>query len=224
MIEALTFTGVDARVDPSAVLRLWNQYPLVEFGVLVGPHNGDPRHRRYPPLDLVGQWRDMAASYGRGMALHLCGPHSRSVLQGSIDGALRLSAGFARVQVNAVAYDYGRVSEFAEAVDCGKVILQRRYPPRAEPPLCHPKVEYLQDLSGGRGLSDIDSWPAPSDPTRRWGYAGGLGPSNIARALEFTDEHESYRLWLDMESCVRTLDDWMDLDAVEAVCAAVFPN
>ena len=68
------------------------------------------------------------------------------------------------------------------------------------------------------------SWPRPSDPARRWGYAGGLGPANIGQAVAFVEEFRSLRLWLDMESNVRTSNDWLDLDKVRAVCGAVFPD
>ena len=110
------------------------------------------------------------------------------------------------------------VAQFAEVAECDSVILQRRYPPGSEPPPSHPKIEYLQDMSGGRGRSDFTSWPAPTNPRARWGYAGGLGPANVDQAIEFTDEFESFRLWLDMESGIRTPDDWMDLDKATAVC------
>lgn len=222
MIEVLTLTGIDASVDMDAAQRLWDRYPLVEFGVLVGSKSGTARHNRYPSLATVKRWRDMAASRGKAMALHLCGPYSRAVMQGTIGPALELSAGFQRVQVNATSYNYDQIVQFAEAPECDSVIPQRRYPPGSEPPLNHPKVEYLQDLSGGRGRSDFTSCPAPTDPRARWGYAGGLGPANIGQAIKFTDEFDSFRTWLDMEPGIRTPEDWMDLDRATAVCEAVF--
>lgn len=56
---------------------------------------------------------------------------------------------------------------------------------------------------------------------RGYGYAGGLGPANIAAALDFAARFDGQRLWLDMETGVRDRDDWLDLDAVEAVCEEV---
>ena len=203
-------------------MRLWDRYPSVELGVLVGQHSGEPRRKRFPPLAVVEQWRDTAAHVGRDMALHLCGPYSRAVMEGNTAPVLRLSDGFRRVQVNATSYNYERIAQFAEASSCDSVILQQRYPPGTEPPLRHHKVEYLQDASGGRGLSDFSAWAAPIDMQTRWGYAGGLGPANIDRAIGFADEFNGFRLWLDMESGIRDPDDWLDLNKAEAVCEAVF--
>ena len=53
------------------------------------------------------------------------------------------------------------------------------------------------------------------------GYAGGLGPGNIGRAIEFADAHPEPALWFDMEGKLRPRG-WFDLSVVRAVCAAVW--
>ena len=51
------------------------------------------------------------------------------------------------------------------------------------------------------------------------GYAGGLGPHNITRALEFAKaKHPKAKIWFDMERNVRDQDYRLDLDMVREVC------
>ena len=87
----------------------------------------------------------------------------------------------------------------------------------------HPRIEYLFDESGGRGKRGDWPDPWPVLPGMRCGYAGGLGPDNVDEALEFVERHPDARIWLDMESGVRT-NDWMDLEKVEAVCQKAWPG
>ena len=85
----------------------------------------------------------------------------------------------------------------------------------------HEKVEYLYDRSGGRGLDSFAQWPKPSPCLPRMGYAGGLGPDNIARAVAFADAFPEASLWFDMESRIRK-GGLVDLAAVESVCSQAF--
>ena len=96
------------------------------------------------------------------------------------------------------------------------VILQHRGP-WSEIPVDHPRIEYLFDLSEGRGEEGFEHWPDPPED-RRVGYAGGLGPHNITRALEFAKGHPKARIWFDMERNVRDQDYRLDLDMVREVC------
>ena len=79
-------------------------------------------------------------------------------------------------------------------------------------------IVFLHDQSGGRGIDSIDLWPRP-EAMERVGYAGGLKPSNIVKALKTVRNFKTYfgaDIWLDMETGVRT-NDWFDLDKVELV-------
>ena len=81
----------------------------------------------------------------------------------------------------------------------------------------HPRIEYLFDLSEGRGEEGFERWPDPTGD-RRAGYADGLRPRNIRRALEFAARHPEYRTWFDMERNVRDAHYRFDLDKVREVC------
>lgn len=217
--EILTFTGIDISTEYAAIKAIHSVYPKTEFGILVGSHNDTGMHSRFPPLKKVEAWRLFSMTEGVPMAIHLCGDVSLGIMQGTgISVASELCAGFGRVQINSRAYDYDRVAEFAELVACPKVILQRR---NGERPLNHPKVEYLFDLSGGTGRESMEFWPA-ADRKARSGYAGGLNASNIAAAIRFVDSQADCRIWLDMESGVRSEEDYLDPNKIAQICRMVF--
>ena len=115
------------------------------------------------------------------------------------------------------------IKAFADDIP-GQVILQHRSS-WAEIPLLHQHVEYLFDRSEGGGVESFDHWPPP--PFRaevvRTGYAGGIGPHNIDRALAFAAGYPQCKLRFDMEGNVRT-KGLFDLDKVEQVAAAVWPE
>ena len=223
MLELVTFTGVDAHTDLTELARIANEYPRAEFGVLVGSQtSGD--NPIFPPIDIVCALRNLR---GVNTALHLCGKDARIVAgETHTPHALNLLCqGFGRVQVNLhgdgenperVQVRDLEIRRFAQKVDTGSVILQHRGPWN-EIPVDHPRIEYLFDLSEGRGEEGFEHWPDPPEG-RRVGYAGGLGPHNITTALEFAKGHPKARIWFDMERNVRDQDYRLDLDMVREVC------
>ena len=224
-LEILTFTGLDYRTPLPAIWRIWDRYPGVEFGVLLGSHAGESSAKRYPDLKEVKFWRGLSRKSDFSVAIHLCGRFARAALgDGDRDEVLGLCQGFSRVQINAEAYDAAAVADFAERVGCPRVILQQRQPLEAGRVLPDPKIEYLFDISGGQGRASFDSWPPPAPGEIRSGYAGGLNLANIGRALDFVTAHPAKRFWLDMESGVRTANDWLNVGQIEAICELVFPD
>ena len=220
MLHCLTFTGVDAATDLGRAAALSDRYLQLEFGILAGSRSGLPGEPRYPDLDLV---RTLPGVLPR-TALHLCGHLARAALR--CDPApVALAEGFDRVQINVprlMASHLPGLIAFCELMDERQVIVQRRdhFP---MPPTLHPRLEWLYDPSGGRGVASDAPWPAPFHDGRRWGYAGGLGatPRGITPIVAMLARTpRRVPLWFDMESGVRT-DDAFDLDKVETVCRAV---
>lgn len=239
-VEILTFTGVDETTDLRRLAEIAERYPKVEFGVLVGSQEGGI----FPPRHVIESLKNVAKQDGFRVALHLCGKHSRAVMKPDPDAYIwGLCRGFGRVQINLHGdfwdgrwIDVGTyaVRQFADAIDGSEttsVILQHRAG-WDQLPVSHPRVEYLWDTSGGGGIDSIDKWPDPHDvfddkgmrrADMRFGFAGGLGPYNMRRAMEFAARHASFPMWFDMEGNVRTRG-WFDLDRVEEVCAIAFPE
>ena len=233
MLEIVTFTGIDERTDLERVCDLAERYPIAEFGVLVGSHTGGI----FPEMDVVLAFRDLVAK-GVPMALHLCGIYSRCAMEPDLpipsvqrmgDLACALSDGFSRVQINLNATAFSArnmaahaagIMQFADSVTSDKVILQHRGN-WGGVPVIHDNVEYLFDRSGGAGIEAMNDWPPPiSHSSCRFGYAGGIGPHNIRKALDFVNLHSDSRTWIDMENRVRK-GGWLDLDAVESVLEVV---
>ena len=93
-------------------------------------------------------------------------------------------------------------------------------------PVVYGNITYLFDRSEGGGVEGIEDWPPPPNLATvvRLGYAGGLGPHNIDRALAVAANWpEACKLWFDMEGNIRTKGQF-DLDKVEQVAAAVWPT
>ncbi|MEY8802152.1 hypothetical protein AB9K35_17885 [Leisingera sp. XS_AS12] len=210
--EFITFTGADDNTDIGDLLALAESH-AVEFAILFSPsREGSARFPRQ-------EWIEAVQRSGLRLAAHICGGWARQIVEegrSEIDGRLK---GFARVQINtAKAVDPGRIHSWAKSAgrQSGQQIepiLQCRGPFPDDP-----RVSWLYDPSGGRGISPA-SWPDIPGETVRFGYAGGLGPDNVAEVLAMLPEHEGG--WIDMESRVRNGCDEFDTGLCRAVCEVV---
>ena len=236
-IELLTFTGVDRGTRLRDLTGIAREYSKVEFGVLIGSQAGGI----FCTLEEAEEFKSFCRFQGIPSALHLCGQYARMVMDASgpvrsrVYNLLGVCNGFNRVQINLHGdyWDPNRIDVttenarwFVNAVthndNVDSVIIQHRGPWQ-DVPLRHPKVEYLFDLSEGRGAEDFDAWPEPDAGLGRVGYAGGLGPHNIDRAVAFSRKHSEARLWFDMESNVRAAGAF-SLSKVAMVCARVWAS
>ena len=229
MLDFLTFTGVDRKTFLKDMLSIAESYgkARVEFGVLVGSHSGESDHGIFPPLHIVRAVKSLRQDYGVQVAIHLCGRYARMVMQdgGAPDEVYDLCNGFSRVQVNlhGDSFNPGRIAvaaqavrRFADTVQCQRIILQHRSDWQ-HIPVFHEKVEYLFDKSEGGGRAAFEEWPAPSPHLQRMGYAGGIGPETIEKAIGFARAFPEANLWFDMKGRIR-FSGWLDLDAVDMVC------
>jgi len=231
--EFVTFTGLDYATDLDRVEELSHRYP-VEWGVLFSGSRAG-REPRYPATEVIQRFR----ARGLRMAAHLCGDYARRALcVPTMNETAEQVEGFSRVQVNyapnpqhwpELRVGTGMTLGFEEAgrfADCvGRpVILQsrsvRNWPDITRLPVAaQHHLHFLYDLSGGRGKAPA-KWPLHPGGPKLVGYAGGLGPHNVASVVQAVGAGGPY--WLDMESGVRTEQDLLDLDRVQQVCAAVY--
>jgi hypothetical protein len=214
-------------VEPSLLAAISAQYPWVEWGVLCREDKaGLPRYASSAWLERLGE---VNAKRTMRLAAHLCSCHVDELLRGEKGFVARLhdEVGFRRVQINATAANGCDVSLFetdaladacvtklrsvCEALPHIEFIVQRNKETRPlwERLLCEPpaNMSMLFDDSMGLGVSTT-SWPAPppSGSALRFGYAGGLSPTNLAAQLELIEARAPGRsLWVDMESSLRTL-------------------
>lgn len=203
----ITFTGADDHTDVNEMAVLSKNYPI-EWGVLFSParQGADPR---YPG----GEAQSRFAWSGLRLAAHLCGDHSRAIMEGRrVDTPVDLGI-FSRIQINHHAPNPQSIIKFRNGWGKMRCIAQTRglgnFPKDTS-------IDWLFDASGGRGVAP-PVWPAY--PGRMVGYAGGIGPNNVRAVLEQIGATGAY--WIDMESGVRT-GDRFDLALCRRVCEAVY--
>lgn len=222
-LTKITFTGIDEQVNPLQLVRLCKEYSFIEWGILFSKDK-QGKSPRYPSEDYIEQIKSFVQSskVEHNLAAHICGTYTRNLINGEcaiLDS--KLLKGFKRVQINFSTYlplkdpvkfakrlaKYNRYEFILQVRDLNDPIIGIC---QSEKVRCAP----LLDLSGGKGKV-LEEFPKP---TSNWvGYAGGLKPENIAKAIRKIEVLEGLeRYWLDMESGVRT-NDWIDLTKCEQV-------
>ena len=206
-----TFTGLDENTDITRLLSISDEHDC-EFGILFS-RNQQGKSPRYPSMEWVEHFLDVRANHVKPVRLsaHICGSYARDIMEGNFETGLPLSR-FTRAQVNHVSPQIEVLEDFARHID-KPVIAQWRDDEQFS--IHSSLVQWLFDPSGGRGQS-ADRWPV-NMTGELVGYSGGINPENVT---EMMHRAVSPRYWIDMENGVRT-DDYLDLDKVERVLAAV---
>lgn len=236
----VTLTGADDSVDPDALAEISQQYPLVEWGILIGSlHNeGTPR---FPSKSWLEDFEDaQKCEEEMQCSLHLCGRWLRDLLRG--DRVCwdempfsRAYGEFQRVQLNfhGEAHETnGR--EFRRTLAS---LPQKTFifqidgytgPRMLENYLSlWPNGVPLYDLSHGAGVVP-EIWPEPEWNDENLsliphGYAGGIGPDNVADVLkQLSPIVEDCPVWIDMETKLRSDNgEQFDLDKCRRVLEIV---
>jgi hypothetical protein len=244
-LDRVTITGADDSVSAADLLPLQREFPFVEWGILVSKantidHNGTPR---FPSCKWIADLQQLAEqAQFPNLSLHVCGQWVRQLLVGNLEippdflhlfGRVQLNFHAERTKCDPAAFarrlnDIGK--EFIFQVDgaAGNDHMQAAEAEQAK------NCFALFDVSGGAGIVP-KSWPQPIyldvDPGEHgegveyWayhGYAGGLGPHNlehelpkILAAAASTGHTREGRIWIDMETWVRSQNDRVfDLDKV----------
>lgn len=215
MLEKVTLTGADETVDPTELRALSEEFPFVEWGILISSHTG----HRMPPADWIGELiAERKYAFGElHLSLHVCGAQLRAIANGQ--SAFRASFGalpffFERVQLNwhgelqssqvgfRVEEAFSRDSKFGwnpEIIFQFDGVNEELIFPAARKFEC----SGLFDRSHGGGISP-DSWPEqpPESTGLKVGYAGGLGPENVREELKAIRESRQWKspFWIDMET------------------------
>jgi len=198
-----TVTGADEQTDVGLLAKL-----DAEIGLL---YTATPEGRnRYPSM----KWIKNAARNLPRVAIHICGSHARAELtSGWLDDLLENAQ---RVQVNGILSI--QCCEQICAMFPGKTIITQHNPKNGQ--LLDVKASnhaLLVDASGGRGISP-EAWRRP-DTKKPVGYAGGLGPDNMALELSRIALIADGPWWVDMEGKLRVNDRFSFCRAQAAVWA-----
>ncbi len=217
-----TLTGVDQATDIHRLVDISRRFSYVEWGILYSPDRQGAG--RYPSSDYIAELLDALPEFVR-VALHVCGRGVDQVLAGE---------GTAATLAKTVAKRQGRMQiNFNQTVrqfsaDAFHVLFERH--PQLSIITQHNRANtdvvdmlrgqarhcILFDASGGRGLQP-EGWPEEL-PGINCGYAGGLGPDNIATQLPaIATSAAGAPFWIDMEGKLRADQDQLSLDACEQV-------
>lgn len=229
-MDRVTVTGADDSTSPDDLVRLSEIYPFVEWGILLS--RSQEGGARFPSLGWIAEFR---AAIGRKAPLsgHLCGAWVRDLVGGRntfVEERPSISKAFDRVQLNFHAQPHQATGQMTHAL--------RRWGVRqyifqfddANNDLMNLALQDgidavpLFDTSGGAGVYP-DSWPSPFRGASCCGYAGGLHPDKIAAQMgDIQRAAADARIWVDIETHVRTPDDRaLDMTKVETFLAAVEP-
>ncbi len=223
LLTHITLTGVDDLTNLAELANLSERFPLVEWGFLYSPKR-QGKGGRYPSVaTLLDAFRELPDTVR--VALHVCGAGVPNLLAneaevtGLVDAVAERGG---RVQLNfnqsRDSIDLDALSALLDRYPSLKVITQHNEANEGVwKRLCgHANYVVLFDSSGGRGV-ERSSWPSPLHGIH-CGYAGGLGPDNLAAELtriRAAAIHQPH--WIDMEGKLRTEDDLFDLQRAE-VC------
>lgn len=200
----VTFTGVDERTT------LADLPGGAEYGVLfTNTPNGC---NRYPSRKNAAAIMATLAGSGHGVALHVCGHSARREL---LDGQLEdLTLHADRIQVNG-RLSLAALEQICRRYDRHEIITQANNWNTSLLGCECVNHTVLVDASGGRGRSPV-TWSRPMT-TKEVGFAGGLGPDNIAAELKRIRAVATGEWWIDMEGKLRDANDWFVVSRVHAV-------
>lgn len=217
-LKHITFTGIDWKTDIHELVKIQNEYPYVEWGVLVSKNWKENGNRYFNPSFLSS-----IDGYGLNLSAHLCGSVARTAIQGNydqfIDWAGEYYDIFKRCQLN-VSNQQSNPEKF-EYSDAAQTYFQEVIIQQKGVNECNlflnskdsEHVSVLLDASGGQGINtDIEILNLPN----KAGYAGGINPDNVADKLTYLLDNCTSPFWIDMESGVRT-NDWFDVEKVKQV-------
>ena len=197
-IKYITFTGADDTIEPALIV-----HPNVEWGILFS--SSKQKSNRFPSFEWI---EDLIIKQpGINLSAHICGRWVREICKGQMneDIAWVMSSPFGRIQLNFHAYIHfiTNLEDFTVLMNSygGQWIFQfddinNSLLDQARN-LGVTNALALFDTSGGAGIVP-DEWPKTESLA---GYAGGLGPDNLADELKkIEDVVGDGTIWVDMET------------------------
>lgn len=219
----VTLTGADDTVSPNDLFAISKEFPFVEWGILTGSQMGHRFPSEYWINALLG------LSLGPiNLSLHICGAPLRSIAGGKLMRKRFSFGAFQRCQLNWHGEYQGDIADNIVSVFDAytkwhpEVIFQLdgQNADLAFAARHHIDTAGLFDCSHGAGVLP-QVWPNYYDAFP-CGYAGGLGPDNIAEELPKIQAVAGDGYWIDMETKLYTGFQF-DLDKCRSVLEAVKP-
>ena len=238
ILERVTISGADDSISPDSLAALSVEFPFVEWGILVSANNMNSP--RYPSRKWMARLQDWSLQQSLRIAIHVQGLWLRKLLIGDetelVSGVGAILGRARRVQLNF----HGAILHYNELpfiyamqrlpiqpklflfqIDgCQGAALLARMEHYPHAPDCVP----FYDTSHGAGVLPEKWLIAERTHARTVGYAGGLGPENVAEQLPLIAKAAGGHFWIDMEAKVRDnkrlgIFDLYKVRAVLEICA-----
>ena len=233
-LHTVTITGADDSTDIQELVDLSAEFPFVEWGILVSKK--EEGNYRFPSRKWIDSFGKAVADHKLKVAMHLCGRWSRDFCVGNLDFSElpSVSTFSQRIQINTWGYNYADsqavMFEWPMQGDQSSKCFIFQWTLVGEMLTINARdkgyvVSGLFDGSGGQGRLPTVGWPSSRHFPFPMGYAGGLGPDNVAEQLRqiMSNSRESiFDTWIDMEKRVRTDDNsQLDISRVRRVLQLV---
>lgn len=221
-LRVVTITGADNNTEVAQLADNSCRFHFVEWGILLSSSAHKHGKSRCPNATWLETLKKRHTSDMK-LSGHICGHWAKQVCRGVFPADIDIDL-FQRIQLNIGDEEYlNEIVDINKMADClpkcREYVVQVGLPASrglyVARTLLYARVNVsvLFDASRGRGIPPI-SWP---DPPRDFpcGFAGGLGPDNLSYELERLDAIVGCRrIWIDMESKVRT-EDHLDFGKVD---------
>lgn len=215
MLRQVTLTGIDNKTDIESLCALQEEYPFVEYGLLISSSLSNKNtNPRYPHLSILKRLKRK----GLHLSCHVCGTAAKAIVTDNDWSQLEKLIGaekdiFQRIQLN-----IGPFRRFSREIDFPQpwsYLLQlKKYPACYEFYREKPNVYGFQDNSGGTGTYTKD-WMNLDE--QYFGYAGGICAENVKETVQQIEQVCSGDFWIDMESSLRTDGDRFDISKCRQV-------
>jgi hypothetical protein len=224
MITTVTVTGADDSTPHSELIKIADEYPFVEFAILLSRKSIGTR--RFPSAKWLSEIVRLPGHVR--LAGHICGSWVREIYQGKwpVEELQQiLGIGwkdrFERIQLNTHGIKHKWNPEFVNQLSFipRKTIFQYDRANSEAFKFAEASgvsVAALFDLSHGCGVLPSE-WPVPLEGVE-CGYAGGLSPENVAEQCgKIKSIVGDRKIWIDAETHLRSPDDTVfDLNKVRA--------
>jgi hypothetical protein len=216
-----TLTGVDRNTSPARLGQLAHKFPKAEFGILFSPERSGLQNR----FQTFSEIQSMLDAGQLQWAIHLCGRAVPEFIRAAVSQSaeerncesfrLATHPAVSRVQLNfafrRAAFSLSELEAAIRSVSIPVITQEHRANEGVSLALKAPNHQVLFDASGGRGI-ETSEWLPPL-AGKICGFAGGLGPETLSRALPVIKQVcPDQPFWIDMETHIRDENDWLDLE------------
>jgi hypothetical protein len=209
-LRLVTATGADDSTQATDLIRISNDYPFVEWGLLISKSSAG--NQRFPSNKWLES--ELPCILPANVSGHICGQWVRDLCEGKDNffKEFEFIDFFNRFQLNFHSLrdecDVKKLETVLNKFEGKQIVFQldgkHDYIYKALAPF-HPNIIPLHDVSGGNGISP-EKWNEPiGDFT---GYAGGISPANIRLVLsDLLKIVGNHNIWIDAESKLRSDDN-----------------